>query len=574
MNYDFSGWATRNDLKCADGRTIRQDAFKSNDGAKVPLVWNHQHHEPDKVLGHAILENRPEGVYAYGCLNETESGKAAKEMIRHGDITGLSIWANNLKQSPTGDVFHGVIREVSLVLAGANPGAYIDYIEHGIDDEGEVFLNIDEAPSLYHADEKEEPKEEPKVAENEKTIKDVVDSMSEEQKNVMYYLIGEAMEKGGSGKEDSEMHHNLFENDENTMAHSISREEVMSAIADVKRYGSMRESFIAHGIEDIEMLFPEAHNLNNPPEFINNDVEWVSGVMSSVHKTPFSRIKSTFADIREDDARALGYLPDHTHRDEKGNLVGPDGKPAYKKEEVFGLLKRTTTPTTIYKKQKFDRDDLIDITDFDFVAWIKAEMRRKLDEEIARAILIGDGRLASSDDKINETNIRPIWKDEKLFTVKEDVIAGQTPDETAKAFIRTVIKSRKKYKGFGNPVLYTTEDMLTDMLLLEDKNGRVIYDTLEKLTTALRVSKIVTVPAMENQTRTRTQQEDGSTDTVTLMALLVNLKDYNVGTDRGGNVTMFDDFDIDYNQQKYLMETRMSGALTKPYSAIAFEMLP
>lgn len=572
MNYDFSGWATRNNLKCADGRTIRQDAFSGQDGTRVPLVWNHQHGDPEMVLGHAVLENRPEGVYTYGYLNNTKNAENAREMLKHGDISGLSIWANGLKQVD-GNVYHGVIREVSLVLAGANPGAKIDYIEHSIDDEewSEAYIFSNEGVELTHADKEEEEKP---VANSEKTVKDVVDSMSEEQKNVMYYLIGEAMKGGSEGKDEKEMNHNLFEGGDDSMMHSISPEEVRAAIEDTKRYGSMRESFIAHGLEDIEMLFPEAHNLNNPPEFINHDVEWVSGVMRGVHHTPFSRIKSTFADIREDEARALGYLSDHTHRDEKGNLVGPDGKPAYKKEEVFGLLKRTTTPTTIYKKQKFDRDDLVDITDFDFVTWIKKEMRGKLDEEIARAVLIGDGRLVSSDDKINETNIRPIWKDEKLFTVKADVRPGATPDDTAKTFIRTVIKSRKLYKGSGNPVLFTTEDFLTDMLLLEDKNGRVIYDTMDKLTTALRVSKIITVPVMENQTRTRTQQEDGSTDTVTLMALMVNLSDYNVGMDRGGEVNTFEDFDIDYNQQKYLMETRMSGALVKPFSAIAFELLP
>ena len=581
-NFDFSGWATRNDLKCSDGRIIRKDAFKHNDGQKVPMVWNHQHNDPNEVLGHAMLENKEEGVYAYCKFNDTESGRTAKLLVQHGDVNALSIYANQLKQQGP-NVIHGNIRELSLVLAGANPGAFIEsVIKHGeeSDEEGIIFTgeNItlshsetddqkEDEEKLEHADGAEEKKEdskmteEPKKKEGEETVADVFNTLSEKQKTVVYAMIGQALED--SGKEDNnseggdkEMKHNVFDKDTENQENVLSHDAMETIIGDAKRYGSLKESFLAHadeyGIKEIETLFPEPKSLNNPPEFIKRETGWVQKVMSSVHHTPFSRIKSIFADITEDDARAKGYI--------KGKL---------KKEEVFSLLKRTTTPTTIYKKQKLDRDDIIDITDFDVVAWLKSEMRMMLDEEIARAILVGDGRLASSDDKINESNIRPIWKDADLYNIKAtiEVDAAATPDQKAKAAIRAIIKSRKNYKGSGNPALYTTEDFLTDCLLLEDANGRVIYDTEEKLRTALRVSAIITVPVMENLTR-----KDEENNDLELLGIIVNLNDYNVGADKGGAINMFDDFDIDYNQQKYLIETRCSGALIKPFSAISIEM--
>ena len=574
MKYDFSGWATKNNIKCSDGRTILRDAFKHNDGQTVPLVWNHQHNESANVLGHAVLENREEGVYAYCTFNDTEAGKNAKLLVEHGDVTALSIYANQLKQNGS-NVMHGTIREVSLVLAGANPGAFIDsIIRHGEFCEDEAVIYTGENLSLEHADQKpsdkddkagEDDKGDGKVEGNkEKTIKDVVDSMSEEQKNVLYALVGQALE----GKEmaqsaieennniedggEQEMKHNVFEGRETDKKDVLSHDAMETIFKDAKRYGSLKESFLAHadqyGIKDIEWLFPDAKNVNMPPDFIKRDDSYVQKVMRGVHHVPFSRIKSMHADITADQARAKGYI--------KGKL---------KKEEVFTLLKRTTTPTTIYKKQKLDRDDVVDITDFDVVAWLKMEMRMMLDEEIARAILVGDGRLSSDDDKINEMCIRPIATDADLYCVKAPVTVASaaTEDEIAKAFIRTVIKSRKEYKGSGSPTLFTTEDVLTNCLLLEDKNGRIIYDTVEKLATALRVKEIVTVEVMEGA-KTKVEEQEKP-----LMALMVNLVDYYVGADKGGAVNMFDDFDIDYNQQKYLMETRCSGALVKPYSAIA-----
>ena len=558
--YDFSGWVTKNNLKCSDGRTIMKDAFKHNDGQKVPLVWNHQHNDPNEVLGYVLLHNQDEGVYGYGTFNDTESGQTAKLLVQHGDVNALSIYANQLKQSMS-NVTHGNIREVSLVLAGANPGAYIDsIIMHGEESEDEAIIYSGEDIEICHADgddksgENKEEKEPMSEKNDDKTIGDVFDTLTEEQKTAVYAVIAQIMEnpenKEGGNKE---MKHNVFDNEKNDQENTLTHDAMNAIIADGKRYGSLKESFLAHaqeyGIESIDWLFPEAKTLNNPPEFIKRDTGWVSGVMSAVSHTPFSRIKSVFADITEDEARAKGYM--------KGKL---------KKEEVFSLLKRTTTPTTIYKKQKLDRDDVIDITDFDVVSWLKAEMRMMLDEEIARAILVGDGRLSSSDDKINESNIRPIWKDEELYTIHSYVTKGTTNDETIKAFIRAAIKARKDYKGSGNPVLYTTEDILTDCLLLEDSMGRPLYESEEKLRTTLRVSKIVTVPVMENLKRTDTTNGE-----VELMGLIVNLKDYNVGADKGGAINMFDDFDIDYNQQKYLIETRCSGALIRPYSAIAIE---
>lgn len=572
MKYDFSGWATRNNIKCSDGRTILKDAFKQHDGQTVPLVWNHQHNESANVLGHAVLENRDEGVYAYCTFNDTEAGKNAKLLVEHGDVTALSIYANQLKQKGS-NVMHGTIREVSLVLAGANPGAFIDsVIRHGEFCEDEAVIYTGEELTLQHADDpsdkadEKDKKGDDEVDNNEKTIKDVVDSMSEEQKNVLYALVGQALE----GKEmaqsaieenennieedggEQEMKHNVFEGKETENNNVLSHDAMDTILKDAKRYGSLKESFLAHaddyGIKDIEWLFPDAKNVNTPPDFIKRDDSYVQKVMRGVHHVPFSRIKSMFADITADQARAKGYI--------KGNL---------KKEEVFTLLKRTTTPTTIYKKQKLDRDDVVDITDFDVVAWLKMEMRMMLDEEIARAILVGDGRSSSDDDKINEMNIRPISRDEDLYCVKAPVAvaAAATEDEIAKAFIRTVIKSRKEYKGSGSPTLFTTEDVITNCLLLEDKNGRVIYDTVDKLATALRVKEIVPVEVMENAKTMVNKVEKP------LMAIMVNLVDYYVGADKGGAINMFDDFDIDYNQQKYLMETRCSGALVKPFSAIA-----
>lgn len=580
--YDFCGWATKANLMCSDGRIILKDAFKHNDGQTVPMVWNHEHNDPDYVLGHALLENRKEGVYAYCKFNDTESGKTAKALVQHGDVNALSIYANQLKQQGP-NVMHGNIRELSLVLAGANPGASIQsVIMHGEESDEEAVIFTGENITLHHSDDKKDEKKgtsemdekEKKTTEtnsdSEETVEDVFNTLNEKQKTVVYAMIGQALEEGGSEEDEDDsqggnetMKHNVFDQDERQEKNVLSHADMQAIISDAKRYGSMRDSFLAHagdadtttekyGIEDVDYLFPDAKNLNTPPEFIKRDMDWVQKVIAGTHHTPFSRIKSMFADITEDDARAKGYI--------KGKK---------KKEEVFGLLKRTTTPTTIYKKQKMDRDDVIDITDFDVIAWLKSEMRMMLDEEIARAILVGDGRSASSDDKINEQNIRPIWTDDDLFTIKYELDAAATATDAvkAKAFIRAAIKSRKEYKGSGNPVLFTTEDVVTDCLLLEDNNGRVIYDTMDKLTTALRVSSIITVPVMEGLSRTNT-----GGDKFDLMGIVVNLDDYNVGADKGGAVNMFDDFDIDYNQQKYLIETRCSGALIKPYSAIALEV--
>ena len=572
MKYDFSGWATKNNLKCSDGRTIMKDAFKHNDGQTVPLVWNHQHNDPLNVLGHALLENRDNGVYAYCTFNDTEAGKNAKMLVEHGDITALSIYANQLKQKG-GNVEHGVIREVSLVLAGANPGAFIDSIlRHGetSDEEGVIYTGED--IELYHADEEiqnDKKEEDEKVENKEKTVQDVVDSMTEEQKNVMYALIGQALEDNAvqhsnidNGGEE-EMKHNVFENDNQNNQNVLSHADVENILRDAKRLGSLKEAVLQHseehgdaiydtyGIkpnskgEGISMLFPEYRNLNNTPEFIKRDTGWVAQVMSGVHHTPFSRIKSMFADIREDEARALGYM--------KGDL---------KKEEVFSLLKRTTDPQTIYKKQKLHRDDVIDITSFDVVAWIKQEMRMMLEEEIARAILIGDGRLADDDNKIQQQHIRSIANEDPLFAIHKELQVAEG-EEKAKGFIKSVLRARKDYKGSGEPTMFLAEDMLVEMLLLEDKNGRIIYESEQALARALRVKNIVTVPVMEGAKNLAKDKN--------ILAIVVNLKDYNVGADKGGAVAMFEDFDIDYNAQKYLIETRCSGALVKPFSAIVIE---
>lgn len=564
--YDFSGWATKNDLQCSDGRTIRRDAFKDNDGQTVPLVWNHQHNDSQNILGHALLENRPEGVYAYCKFNDTPAGKNAKMLVEHGDVSALSIYANRLKQNQ-GNVTHGVIREVSLVLAGANPGAFIDSImRHGECSDEEAVIYTGEDLVLEHADKEDEMEDNKK----EMTVQDVVDSMTEEQRNVMYALIGQALEdvkhsddadedqnENNNEGDDNEMKHNVFDNqNENKAKDTLTHAELSTILADAKRYGSLKESVLQHadqfGITNIDMLFPDYKNMNVPPEFIKRDTGWVAQVMNGVGHTPFSRIKSMFADITEDEARAKGYI--------KGKL---------KKEEVFSLLKRTTDPQTIYKKQKLHRDDVIDITSFDVVAWIKAEMRMMLDEEIARAILVGDGRLSSDDDKIQENHIRPIYKEESLFVVNAVMDKQADTDKRAKAFIRMAIKARKDYKGSGQPTLFCSEDLLTDMLLLEDNNGRVIYDSEAKLATALRVKNIITVPVMEGLHRMN--NAEGVAAECDLLGIIVNLKDYNVGADKGGAIAMFEDFDIDYNAQKYLIETRCSGALIKPFSAIVLE---
>ena len=583
MDYDFSGWATRNNIECSDGRTIMKDAFKDNDGQKVPLVWNHQHDDPNEVLGHALLENRNEGVYAYCKFNDTESGQTAKSLVVNGDVDKLSIYANKLK-SNMGQVVHGCIREVSLVLAGANPGAYIDSVvvhADGAEDEEEGTIYTDEQISVNveHSEEKSEEKEEAKMNDNseikhaeaeteEKTVQEVFDTLTDEQKDVVYAIIGEAVEeaKNDAGDEDEgeeegeeNMKHNVFDNDNNredVLAHS---EFVKAAIADAKKYGSMRESFIAHaeeeGLEwnennDFSPLFPDATNVNREPIMVEKDNSWVAKVMAQVKHSPFSRVKNTLGRMDETTARAKGYI--------KGT----------KKANIqMAVLNRVTTPTTVYIKNDIDRDDVIDITDFDVVAWQKKEMRKQLDKELALAMLLGDGRDVSDQYKINEQNIRPVVSDDDLYTIKYVVTEGvdynnagnshSENDSVAKGIIRAALKARKNYKGSGKPTFYTTEDCLTDMLLIEDQNGRVIYDSIDKLATALRVSEIVTIPEMESRTD--------------IYGIIVNLNDYTAGADKGGSVNMFDDFDIDYNQMKYLMETRMSGALTQPYSAIVLK---
>ena len=591
--YDFSGYATRNDIRCSDGRTIRKDAFIDNDGATVPLVWQHMHDEPGNVLGHALLENREDGVYTYGFFNGTEAAKNAKELVDHGDVKSLSIYANKLKQKG-GDVIHGQIREVSLVLAGANPGAYIDYIDdsmaHSEDVEnGEAIIYTDDddaAMELFHADEASAPSakesesddsknsEGEKMADKEKTVQDVFDELTEEQKTVVYALVGQAIEdaKGDDDEdEEKEMKHNAFENETGYEGNVLSHADIQNIFANAKKLGSLKEAVdmavedgvLAHSIDttgmdvavgeqeygfnDPSMLFPEYRALSNTPEWISRNMDWVQKVMSAVHRTPFSRIKSVYADITEDDARAKGYIKAHE-----------------KKEEVFTTLKRATDPQTVYKKQKMDRDDIIDITDFDVVAWIRAEMRVMLNEEIARAILIGDGRASDSDDKISEAHIRPVVKDVPLFNIMHavEVPGDATPSEIAEIVMDEAVRARKGYKGSGNPTFFTTEDCLTEMLLLKDGIGHKLYKSEAEVATALRAKEVVTVEPMEGY-----QVKVNNTD-YDLIGVLVNLADYNVGADKGGAINMFDDFDIDYNQYKYLIETRCSGALIKPFSAI------
>ena len=585
-DYDFSGWATRNNIKCSDGRVIMKDAFKDNNGATVPLVWNHQHNRPEEVLGHAVLENREEGVYAYCKFNDTESGKTAKSLVENGDVNQLSIYANKLVHKMN-NVVHGCIREVSLVLAGANPGAFIDSIVHsedGTTDDTEAVIFTDEVIALAHADttseEEEEKKEEPKKMEDEEekkednlehsegdeTIGDVFDTLTEKQKTAVYALIGEALDSKGDGKDENnesegekeDMKHNVFNEDkkEDTLAHS---ELMSSAIEYAKKHGSLKDAIeetMSHAainnIEGLDKLFPDATELYKEPRMIEEDRSWVAKIMNDTKHTPFSRVKTTFGRMTEDQARAKGYI--------KGNQ---------KANIAMAVLNRVTTPTTVYIKNEIDRDDVIDITDFDVVAWQKREMRKQLDKELARAMLLGDGRDVSDQNKINEQNIRPVVKDDDMYTIKYTVTEGKDyknptnsasdNDSVTKGIIRAAIRARKNYKGSGKPTFYTTEDLLTDMLLIEDQNGRLIYESEEKLAKTLRVKEIVTIPEMESE------------DYKDLYAVIVNMNDYTAGADKGGNVNMFDDFDIDFNQMKYLIETRMSGALTVPYSAIVLK---
>lgn len=574
--YDFSGWVTKANIKCSDGRTIMKGAFKHNDGQSVPLVWNHQHNDPENILGKVLLEHHDEGVYGYASFNDSKKAQTAKLLVQHGDIDAMSIYANQLKEDMS-CVTHGNIREVSLVLAGANIGAHIDnIIMHGEESDEEACIFTGEDITLSHSEETIETEETLEhaedvnkqgetttvteeikhAAEGEETVQDVWDTLSEKQKTVVYAMIGQALEEQQNQKqegENSEMKHNVFENDtqENTLNHAEIQGKILG---DAKRYGSLKESCLQHagtyGLDNIDVLFPDAQNVNGEPVFVQRDMGWVGKVMAGVHHTPFSRIKSMSADITADAARAKGYM--------KGNL---------KKEEVFSLLKRETTPTTVYKKQKLDRDDIVDIKDFDVVAWLKREMRMMLDEELARAFLIGDGRLTSDDDKINELNIKPIATDAELYTVAAQVNVAANAEEAdvAKEFINTVIRSRKHYKGSGNPTLFTTQDVVTSILLLEDGFGHKLYKSMGEVATALMVKEIVTVEPMEAET---VKGRLGGK----LMGVIVNLNDYYVGADKGGAVAMFDDFDIDYNQQKYLIETRCSGALVKPFSAIAVEL--
>lgn len=603
-DYDFGGWATKNNIKCSDGRTILKDAFKQNDGQKVPLVWNHQHNDPSEVLGHALLENREEGVYAYCKFNNTESGQTAKSLVTNGDVDKLSIYANRLK-THMNNVMHGCIREVSLVLAGANPGAFIDtVISHGEDAEAEeegIIYTDEYIETIEHSDDESDKKgetdmedknkkvdEEKKDENNEKTIQEVFETLNEEQKNAVYAIVGQALEHNDDSEDESEddskdeseddsenkdndsednsennndegeedMKHNVFDNDKNNDEVLQHSEILASAIQDAKKYGSLKESVIEHAainnITDIGKLFPDATALNKEPIMIEKDQTWVGKIINTIKHTPFSRVKVTMGKMTEPQARAKGYI--------KGN----------KKTNIqMAALNRIVTPTTVYIKNEIDRDDVIDITDFDVVAWQKREMRKELDKELALAALLGDGRDISDNDKINEQNIIPIIKDVDTFTIKYTITEGvdykqannsaSNNDSFTKGIIRAAIRSRKEYKGSGSPTFFTTEDYLTDMLLIEDQNGRRIYESLDQLALALRVKEIVTIPEMEQEA-----YKD-------IVGVIVNMADYTMGADKGGSVNMFDDFDIDYNQMKYLMETRCSGALTVPYSAIVLK---
>lgn len=584
--YTFGGWATRYNVKCSDGRTILNDAFKHCDGQKVPLVWNHSHDDPSNVIGNAVLEHRDEGIYIYGSFNNTPRGQDAKEDVMHGDITGLSIYANRLKQrGPIHDryVEHGYIREVSLVFATANPEAYIDTVlSHGDNSEDEeVIMYFGEEIELIHADQKTEDKEENHMAEevkkdeqsgNEKTVKEVFDDMTEEQKAVVYIVAAEiAKNNQESGEDEDEdeneevkhseggfdtMKRNVFDQNNNQQEDTLMHADIINdAIADARRFGSLRESILQHAainnITDIGELFPMEKDLNMPPEWIKEDESWVAKIMNAVHHTPFSRVRALFAKMDEEEARAQGYI--------KGNEKD--------KHMKLAVLKRTTQPTTVYIKMAMDRDDVVDINDFDVVAWQRAEMRKQLDKELARAFLLGDGRTPGTDGKIDENCIVPVLTDNDMYTIKYTVTDGtdfhndfnsaSENDSEAKGVIRAAVKSRKTYKGSGKPTFFTTEDLLTELLLIEDQNGRRIYESEAALATAMRVKEIVTIPEMEKHTD--------------IYGIIVNFNDYNTGADKGGSVNMFDDFDIDYNQLKYLMETRCSAALVKPFSAIVLK---
>lgn len=581
--FDFSGYATRNNIRCSDGRTIIRDAFKDCDGAKVPLVWNHMHSDSQAVLGHAYLENREDGVYTYGYFNDTERGTEARTMVAHGDITSLSIYANHLKQNG-GNVVHGKIREVSLVLAGANPGAYIDTIMQHCDsdeEDAEIYPPFDCVIELNHKDADDEEKKEevpmndgavktnePSLADSavksndiehadgEKTVGDVLEGLTEEQRKVFIALLAAASASGGNNEdegEDENMKHNAFSDQEMAYDTSdvLSHAEQEAIFADAKRSGSLKEAVLSHGITNIEYLFPDAKNVSNVPDWIKRPDEWVQVVMNGIKKSPFSRIRTRHADITADVARARGYIKGHE-----------------KISEVFTLLKRTTEPCTVYKFQKLERDDVIDITDFDVVSWVKTEMRGMLEEEIARAILVGDGRLPDDEYKIPEDHIRNIYKDDVLYSIKAtyNVANTDTASQKAVASIEALIRARKDYRGSGNPIFFTTEDWVTEALLIKDLNGHYIYENEEAVARKIRASKIVTVPVMEGLSR-----ENASHDTLYLQGILVNLADYTGGADKGGAVNMFDDFDIKFNALEYLIETRMSGALTKPKSAIVLE---
>lgn len=582
FDYDCSGWATKANTRCYDGLTIAQDAFKECDGKVVPMVYNHDHGDIGNVIGHCLLENRPGGVYCYAKFNDTDTGRTARKCVESGDLNAFSIYANGL-QKVGKTVKHGFVQEVSLVLAGCNPGAIIDeVIKHSVDEDyegGEAFIISDTALSLEHgmdpdgnpleelthsADDGEHKQEEAKMADEKqnegKTLKEVYNSMTDEQKECCHAFVGLALEKadGGevNGEEDETVKQNVFDKDTHETVLQHNMDDINNVIKTAKTHGTMRQAFedagmngdeLAHSIDNVEWLFPDDKNLDTPPRIIDRDQSWVSKVMGGVHHIPFSRFKSMFADLTEEDARAKGYI--------KGN---------FKKEQVFGLLRRSTSPTTVYKKQKMDRDDVIDITSYDVVAWLKTEMRTKLNEEIARSILIGDGRLAGSEDKIDEQCIRPIFNDSDLFTIKVQVKTTglSTAEDKYKEVIKSILRARKEYKGAGSPTFYTTEDMLTEMLLLEDGIGHPLYADEAALARKLRVSAIVTVPQMEGMKGAKGGD---------FIGLIVNLADYTVGADKGGAVSMFDDFDIDFNAMKYLIETRCSGALTTPFSAMAVE---
>lgn len=588
FDYDCSGWATKANVRCYDGLMIAQDAFKECSGKVVPMVYNHDHANVDNVIGHCLLENRPGGVYCYAKFNDTDTGKTARQCVESGDLSAFSIFANGLKKVGS-TVKHGFIREVSLVLAGCNPGALIDeVVKHSADEDyegGEAFIYNEDGLSLTHGMDPEgnpledlthsadsgdavtddkATQEEAKMADEKnegKTLEQVYNSMTDEQKECCHALVGLALEEqeGGDnddGEEDNAVKQNVFDKDTNATVLKHSIEEINNVVKTAKSHGTMKAAFedagmdsdeLAHSIDNIDWLFPEDHLLDTTPRIIDKPDDWVSVVMGAVHHIPFSRFKSMFADLTEEDARAKGYI--------KGN---------FKKEEVFGLLRRSTSPTTVYKKQKLDRDDVIDITSFDVVAWLKQEMRLKLNRELALAYLLGDGRLAASEDKIDENCIRPVFNDSDLFTIKVQckTTGLTTVEDKYKALIKQILRSRKEYRGSGTPTLFTTEDALTEMLLLEDGIGHPLYADEAALARKLRVKNIVTIPEMEG----RKGAKGGD-----LVCLIVNLADYTVGADKGGAVSMFDDFDIDFNAQKYLIETRCSGALTTPFSAMAVE---